>query len=175
MIATVAKLRHWENLKIEDDSCLSRPRDGAQHPCFFLDRPNTQKDCTSRFWREREHSLSRRSWLLESPWYACRNFFFFFARRRSGSPCCDATHCDRAYPMMASELDASIGNVTNCQFFLLLFNGKRRTNSSSQPSSQALASSAGRSWPPTDKPRPRRSTSARKPRPPVSVPQAAPL
>lgn len=70
----------------------------------------------------------------------------------------------------ASELDAYIGNETNLEPFLL---SNRRTNSSSQPSSRALVSLADRLWPPTDKPRPRRNTSVRKPKQAELAPQAA--
>jgi hypothetical protein len=109
-----------------------------------------------------------------SPWYALPQLFFFSAYRRSGCAAMRRIAAERM-PKFASKVDALMGNVTNLEIPYFFFQRKRRTNSSSQPSSQARVSSVGPSWLPTDKPKPHRITSVRKQRPAASAPQAAPL
>lgn len=152
----------------------------------FLDR-GTVRNTLVFSWNGRIYkdckSLSGERALFESlelasrsPWYACRShsFFFFLLTEDPDALAAMRRIATGRMPKFASNLDALIGNVTNFGI-LPFFQRKRRTNSSSQPSSQAHVSSAGPSWPPTDKPKPRRSTSVRKQRPAASAPQAAPL
>lgn len=159
------KTRNWENSRLKTILAFL-DRGTVRTPLSFL-HGRIYKDYTSLL--ARGHSLSCWSGLLDHHGMHAATLLFF-ARRSPGSPCCDAKHCGRAYPLMLRSL------MLVWETLLILnpfFSPKRRTNSSSQPSSPALASSADRSWLPTDKPRPRRNTSVRKPKQPALAPRAA--